>query len=160
VRLAQASFGQGETVSNRSGTVTVAAVICLALTACGGARSDRPAAHSSATYGPFAAATASAQPASPDAACADAVRAERALEASQDKDKSNPTALDADFTAFASRLSADAQKETNPAAATAMTSLASDYTDLVQSQTGGAELPGMSTVERDGRAFDQACGPA
>lgn len=149
-------------MSNRSGTVTVAAVICLALAACGGARSGRPvaAAHSSpATYGPFAAATASA-PASPDAACADAVRAERALEASQGQDKSNPTALDADFTAFASRLGADAQKETNPAAAKAMTSLANDYTNLVQSQSGGAELPGMSTVENDGRAFDQACGPA
>lgn len=145
-------------MSNRSGTVTAVAVICLALAGCGAARaagpvaSHAPATSSPATYGPPAAA--------PGAACADAVRAERALQASQDKDKSNPAALDADFTAFASRLSADAQKESNPAAAAAMTSLARDYTDLVQSQTGGAELPGMSTVEHDGQAFDRACGPA
>jgi hypothetical protein len=150
-------------VSNRSGTVAVAAVIGLVLAACGpAAGTAHPSAARSqgATYGPFAAATASAPPASPDAACADAVRAERVLEAGQDQDKSNPTALDADFTAFAGRLTADAQKESNPAAAKAMTSLANDYTSLVQSQTGGAELPGMSTVENDGRAFEHACGPA
>jgi hypothetical protein len=93
----------------------------------------------------------------PDQACTDARSAERALQASQGKDKNNQAALDRDFTSFANRLSADAQRATSPAAAQAMANLANDYNDLVQSQTGGAQLPDMTTVENDGAAFDRAC---
>src|SRR5205807_9049092 len=50
-----------------------------------------------------------------------------------------------------------AQRETHPATAKAMTALASDYTDLVASQSGAAQLPDMSTVQNDGTAFDKAC---
>jgi hypothetical protein len=45
-----------------------------------------------------------------------------------------------------------------PTAAQAMTNLSNDYTDLVESQTGAAELPDMTTVQADGAAFDRACG--
>ena len=79
------------------------------------------------------------------------------MQSSQGKDKNNQTALDQDFTSFANRLSADAQQEARPTAAQAMTNLANDYTDLVESQTGGAQLPDMTTVENDGAAFDSAC---
>jgi hypothetical protein len=83
--------------------------------------------------------------------------AEQVLETSQGKDKGNPGALDQDFTTFANRLAADAQKEANPTAAQAMTNLSNDYTDLVESQTGAAQLPDMTTLQNDGTAFDQAC---
>jgi hypothetical protein len=140
-------------VSNRPLAVAWVAALCaVAACAAGCGSAPRSAAASSrpAVYGPSV-------PPSPDAACADAVRAERALRVSQDKDRSDPSALGADFTAFASRLGADAQKETDPAAARAMTRLANDYTSLVESGTGGAELPAMSTVEHDGTAFGRAC---
>jgi hypothetical protein len=107
-----------------------------------------------ATATPAATRTGSAAASAP---CRDAVQAEQALQASQARDQSNRSALDQDFTAFANRLAADAQKETDPATAEAMTNLSTDYTDLVESQTGGAELPAMTTVQDDGTAFEQAC---
>jgi hypothetical protein len=96
-------------------------------------------------------------PAGPDPACAAALKAEQILRARQDKDQDNESALDQDFTNFANALSAAAQHETNPAAAKAMTALASDYNDLVESQSGAAELPDMTTVQNDGATFDKAC---
>jgi hypothetical protein len=38
-----------------------------------------------------------------------------------------------------------------------MTPLPNDYTTLVESQSGAAQLPDMSTVQSDGTAFDKAC---
>jgi hypothetical protein len=38
-----------------------------------------------------------------------------------------------------------------------MTALATDYTDLVESQSGAAQRPDMNTVEVDGTAFEKAC---
>lgn len=96
-------------------------------------------------------------PPGPDPACAAALKAEQTLRARQGKDQADESALDQDFTNFASALSAAAQREVHPAAAKAMTALAGDYTDLVASQSGAAQLPDMSTVENDGTAFDQAC---
>jgi hypothetical protein len=119
---------------------------------------DGPSVAASAT--PSAAATgtaAAAASAGASAPCRDAVLAEQVLQASQAKDQSNRSALDRDFTAFANRLAADAQKETDPATAQAMTNLSNDYTDLVESQTGGAQLPAMTTVQADGTAFERAC---
>lgn len=96
-------------------------------------------------------------PPGPDPACAAALKAEQILRARQAKDQGNESALDQDFTSFANALSAAAQHETHPAAAKAMTALASDYNDLVASQSGAADLPDMNTVENDGAAFDKAC---
>jgi hypothetical protein len=96
-------------------------------------------------------------PPGPDPACAAALKAEQILQARQDKDQDNESALDQDFTNFANALSAAAQQETHPAAAKAMTALASDYNDLVESQSGAADLPDMNTVENDGAAFNKAC---
>jgi hypothetical protein len=112
-----------------------------------------PAAPSATATGTGAAAAGAAA----SAPCRDAVQAEQSLQVSQAKDQSNRSALDQDFTAFANRLAADAQKETDPAAAQAMTNLSNDYTDLVESQTGGAELPAMTTVQADGTAFERDC---
>jgi hypothetical protein len=97
-------------------------------------------------------------PPGPDPACAAALKAEQILQARQGQDQDNESALDQDFTNFASALSAAAQQETRPAAAKAMTALASDYNDLVESQSGAAALPDMNTVETDGAAFNKACG--
>lgn len=94
----------------------------------------------------------------PHAACQAAVRAQQALQASQARDNTDQTALDADFTKFANALNNDAGRETNSAAARAMTNLADDYTNLVQSQTGNARLPDMTTVENDGTTFSRDCG--
>ena len=96
-------------------------------------------------------------PPGPDPACAAALKAEQILRARQAKDQGNESALDQDFTSFANALGAAAQQETHPAAAKAMTALASDYNDLVASQSGAADLPDMNTVENDGAAFDKAC---
>ncbi|MCW2935087.1 MAG: hypothetical protein JWM19_6049 [Actinomycetia bacterium] len=79
------------------------------------------------------------------------------MRARQGKDENSESALDQDFTNFANALNADAQHETRTAAAKAMASLASDYTDLVESQSGAAQLPDVSTVQSDGTAFDKAC---
>ena len=51
----------------------------------------------------------------------------------------------------------NAQQEKKPATAKAMTALANDYTALVESRSGAAQLPDMSTVQSDGAAFDKAC---
>ncbi len=127
---------------------------CAAATA--GAASSGSAASASAS----AAARSSAPvfgPAAPDPACVLALKAEQTMRTRQDKDQSDESALDQDFTNFASALSAAAQHEKHPATARAMIALANDYTDLVQSQSGAAQLPDMSTVQNDGTAFDRAC---
>jgi hypothetical protein len=102
---------------------------------------------SAAVFGPHA----------PDPACVSALKAEQTLEVRQGKDQDNESALDQDFTNFASALSAAAQRETRPATAKAMTALANDYNALVQSQSGAEQLPDMNTVENDGTAFEKAC---
>ena len=98
-----------------------------------------------------------AGPDAPDPACADALKAEKTLEAKQGKDQSNETALDNDLMDFANALNAAAHRARNPATAKAMTVLADDYTALVQSQSGAVQLPDMTTVESDGTAFAKAC---
>jgi hypothetical protein len=96
-------------------------------------------------------------PPAPDPACVAARKAEQTLAARQGNDQNNESALDQDFTDFANALNAAAQRETHPATAKAMTALAADYTDLVESQSGAAQLPDMDTVEADGTAFEKAC---
>jgi hypothetical protein len=137
---------------------------CALLSGCGAGGSPSAASSPAAARTPAAAASpggtasfAGPRVQGPDPACADALKAERTLQASQSRDKNNEAALDQDFTNFANRLSADAQREVRPAAAQAMTNLANDYNDLVESQSGGAQLPDMTTVENDGTAFDRAC---
>jgi hypothetical protein len=85
------------------------------------------------------------------------MQAEQTLQARQGKDQDNETALDQDFTNFANALTAAAQQEKRPAAAKAMTALANDYNALVESQSGAADLPDMTTIESDGTAFAKAC---
>ena len=134
---------------------------CATATAGTASSSHAAAASSSApASAPATAARSSAPvlgPPGPDPACAAALKAEQILRVRQVKDQGNESALDQDFTNFASALSAAAQQETHPATAQAMTALANDYTALVESQSGAAELPDMSTVEKDGTAFDKAC---
>jgi hypothetical protein len=96
-------------------------------------------------------------PDAPDLACADALKAEKTLEAKQGKDQGNETALDNDFMDFADALNAAARRARDPATAKAMTVLADDYTALVESQSGAAQLPDMATVTKDGATFDKAC---
>lgn len=96
-------------------------------------------------------------PPGPDQACIAALKAERTLQARQGKDQDNESALDQDFTNFANALSGASQQEKNPAAAKAMTALANDYNNLVESQSGAVQLPNMTTVENDGTALDKAC---
>ena len=129
---------------------------CAGATANAGATSARSA---SSVAAPAAAQTSAPMvgPPVPDAACFAARKAEQTLQTRQGKDQGSQSAIDRDFTNFANALSAAAQDETNPAAAKAMTALASDYNDLVESQSGAAELPDMTTVQNDGAAFDKAC---
>ena len=136
---------------------------CASATATTGAASAGSASSAAASSG-AASATASAQPSAqfngpfgPDAACAAALKAMRTLQARQGKDQSSQSAIDQDFTNFASALNAAALQEKNPAKAKAMTDLANDYTALVQSQSGAVQLPDMSTIQSDGAAFDKAC---
>lgn len=96
-------------------------------------------------------------PPGPDAACAAARKAEQTLQAHQGADQSDESAIDQDFMNFADALSTEAAHERNPAKAKAMTALANDYTALVQSQSGAAELPDMNALSDDGAAFDKAC---
>jgi hypothetical protein len=136
--------------------VGVAVVGCAATTATAGAGS----AHSAASATASAVARASAPfygPPGSDPACAAALTAEQTLQARQGKDQSSESAIDQDFTNFANALNAAARQETHPVTAKAMTALADDYTALVQSQAGAAQLPSMSTVQSDGAAFDKAC---
>jgi hypothetical protein len=96
-------------------------------------------------------------PAAPDPACVAAANAEQTLQSRQGKDQNDESALDQDFMNFAAALSAAAQSEKRPAAARAMTALANDYTALVESQSGAAQLPSVSQIQKDGAAFDKAC---
>jgi len=132
---------------------------CTTATATAGAASARSASSAASPAGASAARTSAAVngPFGPDSACVAALRAEQTLQGRQGKDENSETALDQDFTNFANALNAAAQRETHPVAAKAMTALANDYTDLVESQSGGAQLPDVSTVQSDGTAFDKAC---
>jgi hypothetical protein len=127
--------------TDRSASAGSAASPAAPATGSAAARASKPA------YGPPA----------PDPACVAALKAEQTLGTRQDKDQDNESALDQDFTNFANALSAAAQQETHPATAKTMTALATDYTDLVESQSGAAQLPDMTTVEADGTAFEKAC---
>jgi hypothetical protein len=138
--------------------LTVVAALAVAVAGCTGSPATataRPSATATAT------ATATAAPvygpAAPDPACVAAKRAEQTLQSRQGTDQNDESALDEDFTNFAAALSAAAQRETHPATAQAMTALANDYTDLVQSQSGAAQLPDMTQVQKDGATFDKAC---
>ena len=96
-------------------------------------------------------------PPAPDRACAAARAAAQTMQVRQGKDQNSQSALNKDFTAFASALNAAAQQATHPAVAKVMTALANDYTALVDSQTGAVPLPSMATVQSDGAAFVAAC---
>ena len=96
-------------------------------------------------------------PFGPDPSCVAALKAEQTLQARQGKDQNSESAIDQDFTNFANALNAAAQHETHPATAKAMTTLANDYTALVESQSGAAQLPDLSTIQSDGTTFDKAC---
>jgi hypothetical protein len=148
-------------------TVGAAVVGCAtagAPTAGAPAAATRPAATRPAATRPAAtrpAATRAAAPidgpAAPDPACVAAANAEQTLQSRQGKDQNDESALDQDFMNFAAALSAAAQSEKRPAAARAMTALANDYTALVESQSGAAQLPSVSQIQKDGAAFDKAC---
>jgi hypothetical protein len=142
--------------------VSLAVGGCATGTATTGAASASPA--SSVSSAPPASASAAAQtsapfvgPAAPDPACAAARKAQQTLQARQGKDQNSQSALNKDFTDFASALNAAAQQATHPAVAKAMTALADDYTALVESQSGAVPLPSMETVQGDGAAFEKAC---
>jgi hypothetical protein len=120
------------------------------------AAKSAPASSASASSASPSAGTAVAGPVS-DPGCVAAKAAEATLIARQTKDQSNETALDKDFTNFANALNNAAGKEQNQAIAQVITTLANDYTALVQSQSGAQQLPDMTTVQNDGAAFDKAC---
>ena len=96
-------------------------------------------------------------PPAPDVACFAARKAEQTLQARQGKDQGSQSAIDRDFTDFANALNAAAGQATHPAAAKAMTALADDYTALVASQSGAAQLPSVASMQSDGAAFEKAC---
>jgi hypothetical protein len=142
--------------------VALALVAGAAVAGCATAAAGTPAAGTPAAV-TRPAATRTAAPvdgpvaAVPDPACVAAKKAEQTLQSRQGKDQDNESALDQDFTNFANALSDAAQREKHPATAQAMTALANDYNDLVESQSGAAQLPDMSQVQQDGAAFDKAC---
>jgi hypothetical protein len=136
--------------------VGIAVAGCTAATASTGAASTGSASVSAAASATKTSAPADG-PYGPDPACVAALKAESTLQTSQLKDENDESALTQDFTNFANALNAAAQQEKHPATATAMSTLASDYTALVESQSGGAQLPDVSTVQNDGTAFDKAC---
>jgi hypothetical protein len=123
----------------------------LAATGCAAAAGTHSAASAPAASAPVDHAPGA------DPACAAALKAEQTLQARQGKDQGSQSALDQDLMSFAGALSAAAQHEAHAATARAMTALAGDYTALVESQSGAAQLPDMTTVENDGAAFDKAC---
>jgi hypothetical protein len=128
---------------------------CSAATATAGGTSAQSA--PSATAPPAARTSAPlVGPPGPDPACAAARKAQQALEARQGKDQANQAAIDKDFRNFAAALN-DAAQQAKPAVAQAMTSLAGDYSALVDSQSGAAQLPSMDTMQKDGAAFEKAC---
>lgn len=127
---------------------------CGAATATTAGAPARPASASAAsaqTSAPFNG------PPAPDPACVAARKAVQVMQARQSKDQGSQSAINQDFTNFASALTAAAQQETHPAVAKVMIALADDYTALVQSQSGAVPLPSMATVQSDGAAFDKAC---
>ena len=136
----------------------------IAVSGCTAATATTESAPASSASSAAPSATASARASAPaygpvaDPACAAAVKARLVLEERQGKDQASESAIDQDFTNFASALNAAAKEEKNPATAKAMTALANDYTALVQSQSGAQQLPDMSTVQSDGAGFDKACG--
>jgi hypothetical protein len=136
--------------------VVLALAVGAAVAGCASAdaTAGAPAATAPAATGPAAPADG---PFAPDAACVAAEKAEQTLESRQGQDQNNETALDQDFMNFANALTTAAQSEKSPAAAQAMTALANDYTAMVESQSGGAQLPDMTQVQKDGAAFDKAC---
>lgn len=148
-----------EVASRAVPAVALALVAAATVAGCASSAATATAGAPAATTRPAAspAAAPADGPAAPDPACAAARNAEQTLESRQGQDQNNQSALDQDFTNFASALSAAAQSEKRPAVAQAMTALASDYTNLVQSQSGTAQLPDMSQVQKDGTAFDKAC---
>jgi hypothetical protein len=137
-------------------TAGIVAGGCAGATATAGAASARSV--SSATA-PSAAETSAplVGPSATDAGCSAARQAEQTLQAAQGKDQGSQSAIDKDFTNFASALNAAARQATHPATARAMTALADDYTALVASQSGAAQLPSVATMQSDGAAFDKAC---
>jgi hypothetical protein len=138
----------------------IAAVLAvgIAIGGCGAATATATSTHPAATAS--AAATRTGVPVygpQADPACAAARKAEQTLQSRQGADQKSESAIDKDFTNFASALNTAAQQEAHPAAAQAMTALANDYTALVESQSGAVQLPSMTTVQNDGAAFDKAC---
>jgi hypothetical protein len=133
----------------------IAVAGCAGAAATAGAASARSA--SSATASAAGTSAPMVGPPGPDAACAAARKAERTLQARQGKDQASQSAINRDFTNFASALNTAAVHATHPATARAMTALADDYTALVASQSGAAQLPSVATMQRDGDAFDRAC---
>jgi hypothetical protein len=129
---------------------------CGAATATTAAAPARPASSAAASAAAQTSAPFNGPPA-PDPACVAARKAAQVLQARQGKDQSSQSAINQDFTNFASALNAAAQHEAHPAVAKVMTALADDYTALVESQSGAVPLPSMATVQSDGVAFDKAC---
>jgi hypothetical protein len=145
-----------------AGAIAVVLAVGLVAGGCAGAAATAGAASAPSASSPAvpSAAKTSAPvlgPAAPDAACLAARKAEQTLQARQGKDQGSESAIDQDFTNFASALNAAAQQEKRPAAASAMTALANDYTALVQSQSGAGPLPSVSAMQNDGDAFEAAC---
>ena len=142
----------------------IAAVLAAGIVVGGCAGATATAAATSARSDSSPAAPAAAQtsapmagPPAPDAGCFAARKAEQTLQSRQGKDQGSQSAIDRDFTNFASALNAAARRATHQAAAKAMTALADDYTALVGSQSGAAQLPSVATMQSDGAAFDKAC---
>jgi hypothetical protein len=144
--------------------LAIAAVLAVGVVVGGCAGAAATAGATSARSASSAAAAVAAQtsapmvgPPAPDAACFAARKAEQTLQARQGKDQDSRAAIDRDFTNFASALNAAARQTTHPAVAKAMTALADDYTALVASQSGAAQLPSVAAMQGDGAAFDKAC---
>ena len=144
-------------------TVRVAGPIACVLAAgiavggCAGAAATAGAASARSASSPAETSAPMAGPPAPDAACLAARTAEQTLQARQGRDQGSQSAIDRDFTNFASALNAAARQATDPATARAMTALADDYTALVASQSGAAQLPSVATMQSDGTAFEAAC---
>lgn len=142
----------------------LASVLAVGIAVGGCAAATATARSASSATPPSATASATARTSAPayrppalDPACVAARKGEQTLQARQGKDQKSESAIDQDFTNFASALNAAGRQETHPDVAKAMTALADDYIALVESQSGAAQLPSMSTVRNDGAAFDKAC---
>lgn len=142
-----------------AGPVAAVLAAAIAVGGCGGGGATAGASSAHPAFSAAATSTAvpAAGPPAPDAACAAARKAEQTLQARQGKDQASESAIDRDFTEFASALNAAARHATHPATARAMTALADDYSALVASQSGAAQLPSVATMQSDGAAFDRAC---